>query len=204
MSGLQGELGPAGNGDPRIDQFKGRSPIEIVEALQGGMDPFELTKRVSQYRSEKAVLVDTQRLRLRATAIIAFNLPFIESAINLDKWLLEQIDAAWHQLAIDDDESHGEFSRDEFDQLEAEGSWGFAAEILDVPLSAACRICVFFNHLPQAQRRAFFGRIVEQLDSETLAAREGCSTEQLQANLDSALRNMAQVIQECIAKEGLQ
>lgn len=204
MSGFQGELGPAGNGDPRIDQFMGRSPIEIVEALQGGIDPFELSKRVSQYRSERAVLVDTQRLRLRAAAIIAFNLPFIDSGVDLEEWLAGQIDAAWHQLAIDDDESHGEFSRDEFDQLAAEESWGFAAEILDVPLPVACRICVFFNHLPDAQRRAFFGRIVEQLDPEALAAREGCSTEQLQANLDRVLRNMAQVIQESIAKEGLQ
>lgn len=178
--------------------------MEIAGMLLGGIDPFEIRTLVSSFLSDHSYLVEPSRLTRKAAVLIALRLNFRDNGADLDSWLREQIQSAWNQVFSEDDENHQEFSRDEFGHLDPEECWGFAAEIFEVPPVVACRLCVSFNHLPSASRRAFFAHLIEQKDLAQIAASEGLAVEQVEANFKVALATIQRSINEGMAQEGLQ
>jgi hypothetical protein len=170
----------------RASLFAPSAPRELLARLLDG-DPLGLEERARRHLEEQALLLDPERLFLRAVARAAFAGARRDGAAPSAAWLDDQVERAAADLRAEDraDERAGA------DTDPGEARYAFLAEALGVVPEVARRACVVFNDLPWRVRRAWWLAVVERRSLERCAT-EGLGTlEQVRAHLRRALLTLS-------------
>ncbi len=143
----------------------GASPREILARIVPG-DPLGVRAMVARRLRADALLLDADRVHLRALARCAREAPAYRGRPPIEPWLEENITAAIDDLSHEDGEA---------------AALGRASAIADlarplgldpVAMQGACRE---FSRLPAHDRRAFFALVLEQRPLDEVARRDGIS-----------------------------
>jgi hypothetical protein len=141
-------------------------------------DPLGLRLRLRARLAERALLVDAERVLLRAHVLCALHAPTWRGDPELATWLDQRLDEAL--AAVLAEESAGE------GRGLARALAAFAAPLaLDAARLAAA--CARFNRLPLAQREAFFAVILDGAGAEPLASAWRLSLTDLARRVRAAL-----------------
>lgn len=143
------------------------APAERLRRLLRAEGEFELGPRCAERLRERALLIDSERLELRALACLAYGNAAESQARDRDR-VREGIDRAIAELLLEDarDDALGLVPQESPDSPFAFLSTGFGVEEA-LALSAAVR----FNGLPDRERRAFFELVLEERSVEECLAR---------------------------------
>jgi DNA-directed RNA polymerase specialized sigma24 family protein len=144
--------------------LSGASPREVLARLMAG-DPLGLRARVARALERQALLLDPDRVLLRATARIARFAPRYRGQPELEPWLEGMIDDALADMLEADEEGEGEPA----------GAWGEFARPLGLAVDQLARACQAFNRLPLEERRAFRALVLEGRSLDECATRMGRS-----------------------------
>lgn len=137
--------------------LSGERPSDVMARVTRG-DPLDVGGRSVKRLRERAFLIDSGRLCLRAMAHIAHGAPSYRGDPPLASWLQACIDEAIVELMEED--AYEEAAGQEFD-----GEWreryGFLVDLLGIPPAKARKACIVFNALPPKDRRTFWAICVE-------------------------------------------
>jgi DNA-directed RNA polymerase specialized sigma24 family protein len=151
--------------------LSGASPREVLARLMAG-DPLHIRGLVARKLGERAYLCDADRVFMRSIARVSRFAVRYRGQPEIDEWLSGAVDEALLDLLRDD--------------LEAERA-GAAADQADIaafvdlarPLGldplAMRGVCNTFNHLPEAERRAFHALLIAGRSLDELASESGQS-----------------------------
>jgi hypothetical protein len=164
------------------------SPREILARILAG-DPLELRRRLALRLRERALLLDAERVLLRALAFVAYRAGAWRGRPELARWLQARIDEA-----IDDALAAGEAPRANEDE-DAPAIAPPAQTVRDTPggrdvfallatplgLSAAelRAACARFNRLPACEREAFFLLVIDGESLDSACAERAVSANEL-------------------------
>jgi len=158
------------------------SPRERLARLLHG-DPLGLEERARRHLAERALLLDPERLFLRAVARVAFAAARRPDGEAEGDWLATQMERAAADLGDEDRAADREGAQPE----PGEARYAFLAEALGVEPSVARRACVVFNELPLRVRRAWWLAVVERRPLERCVTEGPGTPEQVRADLRRAL-----------------
>jgi hypothetical protein len=158
------------------------SPRQVLARLVDG-DPLALERRVRRYLGERALLLDAERLFLRAVARAAFAAARWNGDTRLEPWLDAQIVRAASDL-MDEDRAA---EREGTPPVSTESRYAFLAEALGVEPDVARRACVVFNDLPERVRRVWWAAVVERSSLERCVSRGLGTPADVRADLRRAL-----------------
>ena len=147
------------------------TPREILARIVPG-DPLRVRPRVAERVRARWVLVDTDRVHLRALALAARQADRWRGRPALETWLGARV-----ELAIDEilEEEPGEASPAELPQP---GVFEVLASPLGLDPPRLRRLCATFNRLPDPVRRSFFLLVLEGRGVDEVARLEsGNATE---------------------------
>ena len=137
---------------PGWEYLSGSPTTEILGRLLHE-DPLDLYDLAEARLEQRSLLLDAQRLGLRAMARTAHRARDYRECDALHGWLLERIDEAVADLLAEDaqQDDRGVPCREPWD-----ARYSFLAESIRSTSRVARRVCVRFNALPEDTRRAFY------------------------------------------------
>ncbi len=133
------------------------SPREVLAKLITS-DPLRLGPRCHERTMSQALLLDSRRLYLRASAHVARHAAKYQGVPGIDVWLAGHIRRALKELIAEDLEASR--SHDLGDEPEDPWIRG-VAELLGVEPALVTRGCASFNQASYDVRSAFFGILVD-------------------------------------------
>lgn len=151
---------PQGGGGPEerdwLEIVSSGDAHAILERL-ARENPLDLAQRCTDRTRAKAVLLDAERVLLRAAARIAYHAHRYDASRSLDGWIAERIDQAIEDLLREDYEEDLEsVPLDPNDER-----YLSFATILRAPVQAVRRACVVFHALPLEERAAFWAMLID-------------------------------------------
>ncbi len=162
--------------------FADASPRELLRRLLEG-DPLELRDRCARRIRTQAILLDGQRLHLRALAHVAREAPRYLGTPQLEVWLAGIVRRAVNELMAEDAEAArgaalpAAPSDPDLQQVAAE---------LGLELEALARGFVRFNRAPFEARTALFAVLLDGMSPEAWARSQGFSVERALDHLRQA------------------
>lgn len=176
--------GSGGDGQPAdpAELLRSGSPREVLARLVDG-DPLALERRSRTHLAEQALLLDGERLFLRAVARAAFAAPRLDGEVDLEAWLAGQVERAARDL-VDEDRAA---ERAGASPPPEEERGAFLAGALGLEPAVARRACVVFNDLPPRVRRVWWAAVVERCSLERCVARGLGTPAAVRADLRRAL-----------------
>lgn len=184
---------PARRGEPGGDGgwrriLTGGSARSILASVVEG-DPLGIRERCWQRILDEALFLDPNRLLVKACARIAYRAAHgsYDGVPPLAAWLAGRIDEAVADLRVDDLESerHG---------MPVSGHdapfFGHVAEVAEIELDLARRVCLVLNQLPLAQRLPFFRLVVQGAGPEEVAAELDVRPEDLLETLERTFEHV--------------
>ena len=153
------------------------SPREILGRIVPS-DPLELRARLALRLRERALLFDSERVLLRAFALVAYRAGAWRGRPELERWLAARIDEAIEDALDGDVEPH------EPDPAGAPpGERRDAFALLAGPLGLEARelrgACARFNRLSASDREAFFLLVIEGASLDAACAERGLPASEL-------------------------
>jgi hypothetical protein len=144
----------------------GSRASDVLRRLIAG-DPLDLRRRVADALERRALVLDAERVFLRALACTARQAERYRGDPPLSAWLERRVDEALQQLVLEDQDAANEEPGSALDAN--------LCRPLGIEPRTAGRILYAFNSRPLAERRAFrdaviVGRGLEGLGSEALPA----------------------------------
>jgi hypothetical protein len=133
------------------------STREVLRKILEG-DPLGIAERSSLRLKERAILLDTARLTLRAMARAAYRARSYQGDPPLADWLTQRIEESMRDLIEEDRESERAGVPVGNDP---EARFAFLSETIGVTPTIARRVCVVFNDLPDERRHAFWSMVIE-------------------------------------------
>jgi hypothetical protein len=133
------------------------STRDVLRKILEG-DPLGIAERSSLRLKERAILLDTARLTLRAMARTAHRARAYQGDPALSDWLAQRIDESIRDLIEEDRE--GERAGAPIGD-DPEDRFAFLTETIGVTPAMARRVCVVFNDLPDERRHAFWSMVIE-------------------------------------------
>ena len=149
--------------------LQGRSPKEILSRIVAG-DPLRMRPRVAQHLEQQALLLDTDRVVLRALAIAARAAPRYHGQPALEEWLGARVDEAVRELLGEGD---GEPRPSAPATPQRPGAFESLAPPLGLDPRAMACACARFHRLPLADRRAFFDLVLHARPLDVLSRASG-------------------------------
>lgn len=149
--------GDTGESFPGQLLLSGERPSDVMARVMRG-DPLDVGGRAVRRLRERAILMDSGRLCLRAMAHIAHDAPQYRGEPALVAWLQGRIDEAISELMEED--VYEEATEQELDGAVHE-RYGFLVDLLGIPPAKARKACIVFNALPPKDRRTFWAICVE-------------------------------------------
>ena len=111
------------------------------------------------------LLLDPDRVHLRALAVVASSAGRLRAEARLGAWLEARVDQAIDEL----------LERSSSDTSPATGAWADLADPLGLEPRAARAACARLNRLPDAERELFFRVVLERRSLDELARTSGRS-----------------------------
>lgn len=142
---------------PGSEFLSGASTRDVLVKIVEG-DPLEIGELALERLRERALMLDTYRVTLRAMARTARAAMSYRGTPDLTTWLRSRIDESIDDAILEDREE------ERLALPAAEGGdarYAFLSEALGVEPGLARRMCVIFNDLPDEQRRAFCSIVME-------------------------------------------
>lgn len=161
------------------------NPREILGRIVKG-DPLRLRPTVATALRARWLLLDADRVQLRALALCARFGADYRGRPPLADWLAQQVDRAIDELLEEEAAlpADGDYDRPEDVHV-------VLARPLGLPGPAMRRACVAFNACDAADRRAFFALLIELRDLDSAARQEGVTGSEIgrraRRALDAAL-----------------
>jgi DNA-directed RNA polymerase specialized sigma24 family protein len=149
--------------------LSGSSSREVLARIHPG-DPLELRRLAGERLRERAWLCDADRVFVRAVARCARFAVRYRGQPELKTWLGERVDEALADLLREDLEAERAGQPPE---PEASAAYEDLARPLGLPPAAMRGVCVAFNQLPEAERKAFFALVIESRSLDELARASG-------------------------------
>lgn len=162
--------------------LSGASPREVLARLMAG-DALGLRARIALALREHCLVLDADRVFLRAAARIARYASRYRGQPELDEWLRGQLDDALAELVEDD----AELVSGSAAALEAASGLSDLARPLGFSGSELHAACSAFNRLPLEQRRAFRALVLEAREPDLCAAELGVPAVELARGARRAL-----------------
>ncbi len=147
-------------------------------------DPLQLGPRCHERTLSQALLLDSRRLYLRASAHVARHAAKYQGVPGLDVWLAEHIRRALKELVAEDLEASR--SHDSSDGPEDPWIRG-VADLLGLEPALVTRGCASFNQASYDVRSAFFGVLVDGQPITAWAKANGVSKERARTSLTKGL-----------------
>ncbi len=159
------------------------SPRGVLAKLIDG-DPLKLGPRCQERTLSQALLLDSRRLYLRASAHVARHAAKYQGVPGIDIWLAEHIRKALKELVAEDSEALR--ARDLHEIPEDPWIQG-VADVLGVEPALVTRGCAAFNQAAYDVRSAFFGIVIDGQKPAAWAASNGLPEERARACVKRAL-----------------
>jgi len=147
--------------------LQGRSPKEILSRIVSG-DPLRLRARSGRALEAQALLLDADRVFLRALALTSRAAVRYRGLPEIDIWLGARVDDALREVL-----EEGE------DAPRAAGAFETMAAPLGLDPRALGRACARFHRLPFPDRRAFFDLVLHARSLDDLARAQGESVTEI-------------------------
>lgn len=145
--------------------LQGRSPREILGRIVPN-DPLRMRARVGRRLEAEALLLDADRVHLRALALCARAALRYRGKPELEAWLEARAAEALREVL----EEGEEVARDgKPAALRATGAFASLAPPLGLDADEMRRACARFNRLPADERRAFFDLVLRSHSLDELA-----------------------------------
>lgn len=154
--------------------LQGRSPKEILSRIVAG-DPLRMRARAGRRMEAQALLLDTDRVFLRALALAARAAPRYHGQPELEEWLNARVDEALHEILEEADE----LTRAAAASVRRPGAFESLAPPLGLDPCAMARACARFHRLPFPDRRAFFDLVLHARPLDPLALECGESASEV-------------------------
>lgn len=178
---------PRAPGDWRALFHGGDSRRVLARLMQE--DPLGLRARVGAKLEARAYLLDADRVLLRSFARTARAASGYHGEPPLARWLDERIDEAVGDLLTEDFEAERADAPLDERQTTAYATLGGPLGFAPAELRAAC---VYFNRLPESDRRAFHALVIRGRSLDQLARERGESASEVgraaRRGLDALLR----------------
>lgn len=142
---------------PGSDLLAGANPKKVLRRLFDG-DPLGIAQACSQRLRSKALILDLNRLHMRAIARIAHAAPRYRGHPSLDPWITGRIDQSIKDL-IKDDREEERSAMPPSDPREPR--FIFLSEALGIEPGLTRKACIKFNDLEPDVRGAFYAVVVE-------------------------------------------
>jgi DNA-directed RNA polymerase specialized sigma24 family protein len=139
------------------------SPREVLARIVPG-DPLEVRARVAEALRAECVLLDADRVHLRALALVARAAPRYAGRPALAAWIADSARQAIQEILREDAESA---------RLELDAAFVELARPLGLDPEALRRGCAAFNRLPRGSRAAFVALLLEGRSLDELAREAG-------------------------------
>lgn len=136
-------------------------------------DALGLRARLAARLVERALLLDAERVLLRAQVLCALHCASWRGAPELDRWLEQRVEEALAAVLAEEAPALEPFARP-----------------LALDARALGRACASFNRLAVEQRQAFVALVLEAREPERLAARQGVSLSELARRARLALEHV--------------
>jgi len=163
---------------PAVDwrrRFAGGSSRQILARIVPG-DPLGVRRVVARRVRERALLMDADRVQLRAFARCARLAGSYTGRPALEPWLADVVDEALREL----------LQEEAFAAHDPRGAgaalppaFGDLAAPLGLEPAAMRRACAAFNAAPEPDRQAFFRLVVESRSLDEVAHASGCSASEV-------------------------
>ncbi len=167
----------------------GGGPRGIIARLSQG-DPLGLRRVVGVRLRQRALLLDADRVHLRALTRIALGAGTYSGLPRFDQWLEDHVDGATDELrkeaAYACAGSLGPQPTIPFDQ----GVHEAIGEPLGICPADSRRVCVAFNQLTRLERLSFMAVVLSGESAEALAEREGVSVVQVARRVRDSLERV--------------
>ena len=155
--------------------LQGRSPKEILSRIVSG-DPLRLRARTSRGLEAQALLLDADRVFLRALALTSRAAVRYRGQPEIEVWLGARIDEALQEILAEGEDP----PRQEGTGVSrAAGAFETMAAPLGLDPRALSRACARFHRLPFPDRRAFFDLVLHARSLDELARANGESATEI-------------------------
>ncbi len=144
-------------------------PRDVLARIVEG-DPLGLRPLLAARVQRRCLLVDADRVHLRALALCARYAPSYRGRPGLEEWLTLLVDRALDEVV---DEEAQRLEQAIPSRAVEEGAFAQLARPLGLGPDEARRACARFNRLPQEQREAFHAWVLERGTLDELARRTG-------------------------------
>lgn len=146
----------------------GRSPREILGRIVPN-DPLRMRGRVGRLLETQALLLDADRVHLRALALCARAAVRYRGRPELESWLEARAEEALREVLEEGEETlPGDAAA-----TREQGAFESLAPPLGLDAGEMKRACARFNRLPAAERRAFFELVLRARSLDDLARSHG-------------------------------
>jgi len=163
----------------------GGGPRKIILRLVQG-DPLGLRRVVSVRLARRALLLDADRVHLRAMTRIALGARDYDGHPAFSRWLERQVDGAMNELRDEESDSLEGVQSQSYEDCGADGRLPFECDVheaiggpLGIPAEASRQLCATFNRLPFQDRRTFLAVVLRAQPLDDLAQGSGRSVTQL-------------------------
>jgi hypothetical protein len=153
--------------------LQGRSPKEILSRIVAG-DPLRLRALCGRRLEAQALLLDADRVFLRALALTARAAPRYRGQPEIEEWLEARADEALQELLEEADEAPGCAAGPR-----APGAFETLSKPFGLDPDALRRACARFHRLPLSDRRAFFDLVLHAGSLDELAHARGESATEI-------------------------
>ncbi len=161
------------------------SPREVLARIVPN-DPLGLRAVVAQGLRDSAMFLDSDRVHLRALALVARAAPRYHGRPDFPLWVRGHAGRAIEEILREESESASADPDPAFQQL---------ARPLGLDPAAMRRACLVFNRLPEPERAAFQALVVEGRGLDELARTAGQSATELARRARRALDALLQAAQ---------
>lgn len=160
-----GDAGRDPAGEHRRVLLSSGDPREVLARISDG-DPLGLRARIAEALRVRCLLLDADRVHLRALALCAREAPRYRGRPALDAWLGDQVERALEERLAEEARLLGEPAPARSDPA---GAFAHFAIPLGLAPEEVRRGCARFNRLPQESRAAFFALVLERGSLDELA-----------------------------------
>lgn len=167
-------------------------PRAVLARLTDG-DPLGVRAVVGARLRERSQLFDADRIHLRALALIAREAGSFSGRPALGSWVGDRVERALDEVLL---EARKDTLDSEVDAPGAAGAFGVLGAPLGLRPAAAQAATLALNQLPQPERRAFLGLVIESRPLDELAAEESASAREVGRRARRALDSILEAARQ--------
>lgn len=172
---------------PGAEFLGGQLPSKILRRLCNG-DPLGFADRTLRRIRERALLIDSARLGMRAMAYVAHDAPKYRGKPELGLWIEQQIDRGIQDFLQED--AYQEATRTPLREP-IDDRYSFLVDLLGIPPLKARKACITFNALPNKDRHTFWAVCVEGISIHRYVAEGHGPPKKVKRQIEKVFRALA-------------